>query len=35
MAEGWVENHWSEVASLAAYLLLIGYFIWATKVKEE
>jgi len=35
MAEGWVENHWSEVASLAAYLLLIGYFIWATKVKKE
>ena len=35
MAEGWVENHWSEVASLMAYLLLIGYFIWATKVKEE
>ncbi len=35
MAEGWVENHWSEVASLVAYLLLIGYFIWATKVKEE
>ena len=35
MAEGWVENHWSEVASLVAYLLLIGYFIWATKVKKE
>ncbi len=35
MAEGWVENHWSEVASLVAYLLLIGYFISATKVKEE
>ena len=35
MAEGWVENHWSEVASLMAYLLLIGYFIWATKVKKE
>ncbi len=35
MAEGWIENHWSEVASLVAYLLLIGYFIHATKVKKD
>ena len=33
MADGWIENHWSEVVSLIAYLLLIGYFIHATKVK--
>ena len=31
---GWWDNSWSEVASLAAYLLLIGYFVWATKVKK-
>ena len=33
--EGWWANSWSQVAALAAYLLLIIYFVWATKVKEK
>ena len=31
VASSWLANSWSEVASLGAYLLLIGYFIWAAK----
>ena len=33
--EAWISNHASEVLSLVAYLLLIAYFIRATKVKED
>lgn len=33
--EHWWSNAWSEILSLAAYILLILYFVWATKVKEE
>ena len=32
--EAWWENGLSEVLSLVAYILLIAYFIWATKVKK-
>ena len=32
--EAWLENHASEVLSLVAYILLITYFIWATKSKK-
>ena len=31
--EGWWSNHLSELLSLAAYLLLITYFIIATRPK--
>ena len=30
VASSWLANSWSEVASLGAYLLLIGYVVWAT-----
>ncbi len=33
--EEWLSNSLSEVLSLVAYVLLIAYFIWATKVKEK
>ncbi len=33
--EQWWSNAWSEILSLVAYILLILYFVWATKVKEE
>ncbi len=33
--EQWWSNAWSEILSLIAYILLILYFVWATKVKEE
>ncbi|MBQ4483993.1 MAG: oligopeptide transporter, OPT family [Prevotella sp.] len=33
--EAWLANPMSEMLSLVAYLLLIGYFIWATKGKGE
>ncbi|MBR7065503.1 MAG: oligopeptide transporter, OPT family [Prevotella sp.] len=33
--EAWLENHLSEVLSLVAYILLILYFIWATKVSKK
>ncbi len=33
--EQWWANAWSEILSLAAYILLILYFVWATKIKEE
>ena len=29
LASSWLANSWSEVASLGAYLLLIGYVVWA------
>jgi uncharacterized oligopeptide transporter (OPT) family protein len=29
--EAWLENPLSELASLAAYLCLIAYFVWTTK----
>ncbi len=32
--EAWWANAWSEIISLGAYILLILYFVWATKVKE-
>lgn len=32
--EAWWANSWSEVLSLVAYVLLILYFVWATKVKK-
>ena len=32
--EAWLENHTSEVLSLVAYILLIAFFIYATKVKD-
>ena len=32
--EAWLANPLSEVCSLVAYILLIGYFVWATKVKK-
>ena len=32
--EAWWTNAWSEILSLGAYILLILYFVWATKVKE-
>ena len=32
--EQWWSNAWSEILSLVAYILLILYFVWATKVKE-
>ena len=32
--EAWWENGLSEVLSLVAYVLLIAYFVWATKVKK-
>jgi len=33
--EVWLENHLSEVCSLGAYILLIAFFIWATKLTKE
>lgn len=33
--DAWWQNHLSEFLSLAAYLLLISYFIIATRQKEE
>ena len=33
--EAWLQNHLSEVLSLVAYILLIAYFVWATKVSEK
>ena len=33
--EAWLSNHLSEILSLAAYILLIIFFIWATKVKAS
>ena len=32
--ESWLANPLSEVASLAAYCCLIGYFVFATKSKK-
>ena len=32
--EGWLANPLSQIASLAAYCCLIGYFVVATKVKK-
>ena len=32
--EAWLANPLSEVCSLVAYILLIGYFVWATKGKQ-
>jgi uncharacterized oligopeptide transporter (OPT) family protein len=31
VSESWLANPMSEVCSLVAYVLLIAYFIWATK----
>ena len=31
---GWLANSLSQVASLVAYCCLIGYFVFATKVKK-
>lgn len=33
--ESWWASSWSEVLSLVAYILLIAYFVWATKVKKS
>ena len=33
--EAWLANPLSEVCSLVAYILLIGYFVWATKGKGK
>ena len=33
--EAWINNHWSEVISLIAYILLILFFAWATKVSKK
>ena len=33
--EDWMANHLSEICSLGAYILLIIFFIWATKVKSS
>ena len=33
--EAWLANPLSEVCSLVAYILLIGYFVWATKGKVK
>ena len=33
VSEEWMANHLSEVVSLVAYILLIVFFIWVTKVK--
>ena len=33
--EAWLESHASELASLGAYILLIIFFIWATKVSKN
>jgi len=33
--EAWLGNHLSEVLSLAAYLCLIAYFIWATRPAKK
>lgn len=33
--EAWLGNHLSELLSLVAYVLLIIYFIWATKVSKK
>lgn len=33
--EAWLANPLSEVCSLVAYILLIRYFVWATKGKEK
>ena len=33
--EAWLANPLSEVCSLVAYILLIGYFVWATKEKVK
>ena len=33
VSESWLANPMSEVCSLIAYILLIAYFIWATKKK--
>ena len=35
VSEEWLANPMSELLSLVAYLLLIGYFIWATRSKGE
>ncbi len=35
VSQAWMENHLSEVCSLGAYILLIGFFIWATKVNSS
>ena len=34
VSESWLANPLSEVCSLVAYILLIAYFVWATKVKK-
>ena len=35
VSNAWMANHLSEVCSLCAYILLIAFFIWATKVKSS
>ncbi|MCR5131644.1 MAG: oligopeptide transporter, OPT family [Prevotella sp.] len=35
VSESWLQNPMSEVCSLIAYILLITYFIWATKNKTK
>ena len=33
--KAWLENHLSEVCSLIAYILLILFFVWATRVSKK
>jgi uncharacterized oligopeptide transporter (OPT) family protein len=33
--KAWLENHLSEVYSLIAYILLILFFVWATRVSKK
>lgn len=35
VSEEWMSNHLSEIYSLGAYILLIIFFIWATKVNKK
>ena len=35
VSEEWMNNHLSEIYSLGAYILLIIFFIWATKVNKK
>ena len=32
--DGWLADPLSEICSLVAYVLLILYFVWATKVRK-
>ena len=31
----WIENPWSEIAALGAYILLIAYFVYASMRKSD